>query len=108
MCKEFLYKILNYKKLDWLKREEVWKFDKIDKITGVIFLIFFSLAIFAKGIFVFLLFIIFIPLMILGEIRHIKTVPQDIESAFLRSLIRIKFIFATLIGVTFFVIILSI
>jgi len=102
MCKEFLYKILNYKKLDWLKREEVWKFDKIDKITGAVFLIFFSLAIFAKGVFVFLLFIIFIPLTILGEIRHIKTVPGDIESAFFRSLICIKFIFAAVVILAFF------
>ena len=30
MCKELAYYILNNQKLDWLKRKELWRADKID------------------------------------------------------------------------------
>ena len=91
-CKKLQYWIFDNPKLDWLKREKVWKFDTIDKIIAILFLIVFLLAHFFVWI-AHLFVLIVIPLWIIGTIRQIKSVPGDIESKLMSPLICVGLIF---------------
>ena len=75
-----MYKILYNEKLDWLKREKDWKWDKIDWIINSILLITFLLPNWFGGKYVLLFILVMAIGTGLGAIRHIKTVPGDIES----------------------------
>jgi len=94
ICKKLAYYILNNKKLDWLKRKEVWKGDKIDFYLFFPSLIFFLLTINFGEIFFIPMMSIFILSSFIGQIRNIKTVPEDIESKLMGSMICIGFIFS--------------
>ena len=88
-----MYKILYCKKLDWLKKEKYWKPDKIDYITWIIFGALFILTnIYGKSFLPFFL-LSFLPLIIVGEIRHIKNVSGDIESKLMYPLLCARYIF---------------
>ena len=93
MCKKLMYKILHCKKLDWLKKEKSWKFDKIDHIIGITLGSLFILAIIYGKTFLYLLFFSILPFSIIGEIRHIKNTPGDIESKLMYPLMCLGYIF---------------
>jgi len=100
LCKKLQYKILNNKKLDWLKREKEWKLDRVDGIFWVAFLSTFLLAYLFGEFFAFLgIFIVYLGGFI-GHIRHIKSIPGDIESRLMSPL--------TCIGMIFFSVLLII
>ena len=91
-CKKLQYWILDNPKLDWLKKEKVWKFDTIDKIIAILFLIIFLLAHFFAWI-AHLFVLIVVPLWIIGVIRQIKSVPGNIESKLMSPLMCAGLIF---------------
>jgi len=74
-----MYKILYCKKLDWLKRKNAYG-DKMDFYLFFPPIIFFILVINFAPKWAIMLFIMYIPFGIIGAIRHIKSVPGDIES----------------------------
>ena len=93
LCKEIQYLILHNKKLDWLKREKEWKLDRIDGIFWVVFLSTFLLAYLFGEFFVFLgMFVVYLG-GIIGHVRHIKSIPGDIESSLMSPMICIGMIF---------------
>ncbi len=96
MCKEFAYKILNCRKLDWLKKEKDWKLDKITYLSfGILFLSFMALYYVGSNILIPMMFIIWI-LWIIGEIRMIKNTSGNIESKIMFPLLCIRYIFLAL------------
>ena len=92
-----MYKILNDKRLDWLKRENYWKPDKIDFYNFLIFITIFLLAINYGEIFFLPMMTILIGGSFIGHIRMIKTTPEDIESKLMSSSICFGFIFSILL-----------
>ena len=92
-CKKIQYWILYNKKLDWLKKEKDWKLDRIDGIFWVAFLSAFLLAYLFGEFFVFLgIFVVYLG-GLMGHIRHIKSIPADIESSLMSPMICIGMIF---------------
>ena len=88
-----MYKILDCKKLDWLKKEKEWKLDRIDYVIGFIFgSLLILTSVYGKTFFPLFLFS-FLPLFIIGEIRHIKNTPGDIESTLMYPLMCFRYIF---------------
>ena len=105
MCKKVLLYIFNNKKLDFLKKEEVYSFDKIDKLLMLIFLALFILMHFIKDK-AYILIPLFGILAIVGIIRSIKSIPGDIESNFFKTSLctqLIFFILFTLISLSFII-----
>ena len=105
LCKKIQYWILHNKKLDWLKREKDWKLDRIDGIFWVAFLSTFLLAYLFGEVFVFLGILVVYLGGLMGHIRHIKSIPADIESSLMSPMICIGMIFFSVlliiaIGVT--------
>jgi hypothetical protein len=80
LCKRLQYSVLYNEKLDWLKREKEWKWDKIDWIVNAILLIIFLLPNWLGAKYVVLFMLTMGIASVLGAIRHIKTMPGDIES----------------------------
>ena len=80
MCKEFIYKILYWERLDWLKREKDWKWDKIDFYLFISFTIPFILVIIFGKMFLQLFAVSIFIGGSLGWIRRVKSSPGDIES----------------------------
>ena len=93
LCKKIQYSILNNKKLDWLKREKEWKPDRIDGIFWVAFLSTFLLAYLFGEVFVFLGILVVYLGGLMGHIRHIKSIPADIESSLMSPMICIGMVF---------------
>jgi hypothetical protein len=94
MCKELAYYILNNQKLDWLKRKELWRADKIDFYLFFSSLIIFTLVINFGEVFFLPMMTIFIITGFIGKVRNIKTVPGDIESKLIGLMICMGFIFS--------------
>ena len=102
MCKGLIYKIFYCEKLDWLKKEKYWKFDRIDFYGFLLFIIpVLLVSIFGK-IFLKLFAITFLLLAIFGIIRRIKVSPGDIESKLLGWTFCFQFIFFTLVSLNLF------
>ena len=96
LCKKLQYAIYENKKLDWLRREHEWKFDRIDYIYWIIFIsLFVSALLFGKKIVFFFIGFGFLS-MFLGSVRHIKSIPGDIESAVMSPMICFGFVFAVI------------
>jgi len=93
LCKRLQYSVLYNKKLDWLKREKEWKWDKIDWIVSSILLITFLLPQWFGAKYVAFFMLAMGIASLLGAIRHIKTVPGDIESKLMGGSICISVIF---------------
>ena len=102
MCKKLMYKILYNKKLDWLKRDKDWKWDKIDWIFSSIILVTFLLPSWFGEKYVVLFMLTMGTGVGLGAIRHIKTMPGDIESNLMRRNICISVIFFVGVFLIFF------
>jgi hypothetical protein len=103
MCKKLFYSILNNKKLDWLKRENIIRLDKIDyyiglPIIGMMILLFN----FGKPFFIPTM-IMFVLGGFLGIIRHIKTVPGDIESKLMGPATCFQLFFLVLFSLLLFI-----
>ncbi len=93
LCKKIQYSILHNKKLDWLKREKDWKLDRIDGMFWIAFLSTFLLAYLFGEVFAFLaIFVVYLG-GLMGHIRHIKSIPGDVESRLMSPMICIGMVF---------------
>ena len=99
LCKKIQYLILNNKKLDWLKREKDWKLDRINGIFWVAFLSAFLLAYLFGEVFVFLGILVVYLGGLMGHIRHIKSIPADIESSLMSPMICIGMVFFSVLPI---------
>ncbi len=93
LCKKLQYAVLYNKKLDWLKREKYWKFDRIDRYFGIVFVSMLILTNIFGEVFILPTFLVFYIGSIMGHIRHIKGTPGDIESKLMSPLMCIGFSF---------------
>jgi len=87
------YSVLYNEKLDWLKREKEWKWDKIDWVMSSILLITFLLPNLFGAKYIVLFMLTMGIASAVGAIRHIKIVPGDIESKLMGGGICISVIF---------------
>ena len=89
MCKVLFYKIVNNEKLDFLKKENPYAFDKINWYFLLFMLIGFIISFKFKDLGIF----IFCFLAFVGSIANIKNSPNDIESSIMQPMTCIIFIF---------------
>ena len=82
MCKTLFYKISNSKKLDWLKKENSYAFEKINFYFLLLILIVFLISFKFKDLGLFL----FMLLGVLGSIANIKNTKNDIESSIMQPM----------------------
>lgn len=97
MCKKFMYKILNDERLDWLKREKDWKHDKIDLYIFLPMITVFLMTINFGEVFFLPMMAMFIFGSFIGQIRHIKSTPGDIESKLMNPMLCFGFVFSILL-----------
>jgi len=97
LCKKLQYQILNNKKLDWLKREKGEKLDSIDLLLGLLFLSMLILANIFGAVLVLPMLLLGYSLMLMFQVRQIKSVPEDIESSFMSPCLAIAFLMILLI-----------
>ena len=103
LCKKLQYSVLYNEKLDWLKREKEWKWDEIDWFVNGILLITFLLPNWLGAKYVALFMLTMGIASGLGAIRHIKTMPGDIESKLMGGGICISAIFMMGVLAIFFI-----
>ena len=89
MCKQLLYKIVNNEKLDWLKKENPYTFDKINWYFIFLGLVSFITASKFKDLGLFML----MSLAFIGSLSSIKSTPNDIESSIMKPMMCISLIF---------------
>jgi len=96
LCKKLQYAILYNKKFDWLIRKPDWKMDRIDGYIGVLMLTLFLLVSLLGEIVVVPVMLLFYSGAIVGYIRHIKSIPGDVESKLVSPMICIGLIFISI------------